>query len=56
MAILGLDDLGPLLRTAPPLDQSGALAAAAAWLATREPTEASPRQMTTRRTHTSSTE
>jgi predicted ATPase/DNA-binding SARP family transcriptional activator len=50
MEILGLDDLTPLLDTAPPLDQSGALAAAAAWLATRAPTEEAPRQMTTRRT------
>jgi predicted ATPase/DNA-binding SARP family transcriptional activator len=56
MAILGLDDLTPLLDTAPQLDQSGALAAAAAWLATRAPTEEAPRQMTTTRTHTSSPE
>ena len=42
MAILGLDDLAPLLDTTPPLDQAGALAAAAAWLASRDRRGPSP--------------
>jgi hypothetical protein len=43
MAVLGIDDLGPLLESNPPLDHVAAMAAAAAWLAERDPAEKAPR-------------
>jgi hypothetical protein len=43
MTVLGLGDLAPLLPSNPPLDPDTALAAAAAWLADRDPTETADR-------------
>ncbi len=45
MAVLGINDLGPLLDSTPPLDHAAALADAAAWLAERDPAEEVPREM-----------
>jgi predicted ATPase/DNA-binding SARP family transcriptional activator len=45
MSVLGLGDLAPLLASTPPLDQDAALAAAASWLASRDPAETAPRVM-----------
>jgi hypothetical protein len=42
-AVLGVTDLTSLLDSTPPLDHAVALAEAAAWLATRDPTETAPR-------------
>jgi predicted ATPase len=44
VAVLGLKDLNPLLDSTPPLGHAAALAEAAAWLATRDPTEKAPRE------------
>jgi predicted ATPase/DNA-binding SARP family transcriptional activator len=43
VALLGIDDLAPLLERTPPLDHVAALAEAAAWLAERDPAETAPR-------------
>ena len=43
LAVLGIDELAPLLEATPPLDHTAALAEAAAWLAERDPTEKAPR-------------
>ncbi len=43
LAVLGLDDLTPLLEAIPPLDHAAALDEAAAWLTERDPAEKSPR-------------
>jgi predicted ATPase/DNA-binding SARP family transcriptional activator len=44
-AILGISDLGSLLRLTPPVDHAAALAEAAAWLAERDPAETAPRDL-----------
>lgn len=46
MAVLGIQDLDPLLDSTPPLDHAAALAEAASWLAERDPAEKSPREGT----------
>ncbi len=46
MAVLGIEDLAPLLDSTPPLDHAAALAEAASWLAERAPAEKSPREGT----------
>jgi predicted ATPase/DNA-binding SARP family transcriptional activator len=43
MAVLGITDLGPLLAEVPPFDPGAALDEAAAWIASRSPTETAPR-------------
>jgi hypothetical protein len=43
MAALGISDIGPLLATAPAFDPTTALDEAAAWVASRDPTEVAPR-------------
>jgi predicted ATPase/DNA-binding SARP family transcriptional activator len=48
MAILGIDDLAPLLAATEPLDHAAAFAEAAAWLAGRDPTEQTPRERSAR--------
>ncbi len=45
MAILGIDDLQPLIAATEPLDHAAAFAEAAAWLAGRDPAERAPREM-----------
>jgi predicted ATPase len=44
MTVLGIGDLGPLLAAAPPFDPSTALDEAAAWVASRSPTEVAARE------------
>ena len=44
MAVLGINDLGRLLAAAPPFDPTAALDDAAAWVASRSPTEIAPRE------------
>jgi hypothetical protein len=44
MDVLGITDLGPLLSAAPAFDPATALDEAAAWVASRSPTEIAPRQ------------
>ncbi len=48
MAILGIDDLQPLVAATDPLDHTAAFAEAVAWLAGRDPAEQAPRAMPTR--------
>jgi predicted ATPase/DNA-binding SARP family transcriptional activator len=43
MAVLGLDDLEPLIPDTPSVDHEAALTEAAAWLAGRDPAEKAPR-------------
>jgi predicted ATPase/DNA-binding SARP family transcriptional activator len=43
--VLGIKDLTSLLDSTPPLDHAVALAEAVAWLATRDPAEAAPREV-----------
>ncbi len=44
LAVLGISDLDAALASTPPLDHAAALAAAAAWLAGRDPGEQAPRR------------
>jgi predicted ATPase/DNA-binding SARP family transcriptional activator len=44
MAVLGITDLGPLVSDAPAFDPATALDEAAAWVASRSPTEVVPRK------------
>jgi hypothetical protein len=44
VAVLGITDLGRLLAAAPPFDPTAALDEAAAWVASRSPTEIAPRE------------
>jgi hypothetical protein len=44
MELLGITDVAPLLATVPSFDPSTALDEAAAWVASRSPDEAAPRQ------------
>jgi predicted ATPase/DNA-binding SARP family transcriptional activator len=50
MAVLGITDLRPLLACAPPYDPATALDQAAAWVASRSPTEIAPREHLTQLT------
>jgi predicted ATPase/DNA-binding SARP family transcriptional activator len=45
MAVLGITDLGPLLAAVPSFDPTAALDEAAAWVASRNPTEIGPREL-----------
>ena len=44
IAVLGITDMGPLLAAAPPFDPTTALDEAAAWVASRTPSESAPRE------------
>ena len=44
MAVLRITDLGPLLAAVPPFDPATALDEAAAWVASRSPSETAPRE------------
>jgi hypothetical protein len=44
MAALAITDIGPLLAASPSLDPTAALDEAAAWVASRSPTEIAPRE------------
>ena len=48
MAILGIEDLQPLVDATEPLEHAAAFAEAAAWLAARDPNEQAPRDMPAR--------